>query len=503
MPRYFPDLDTFRSLAREYRVIPVFRQLLADHLTPVGAFAVLGRDDHAFLLESVVGGDRIARYSFIATGPRAVYEAAGSSAMLWRLGYGTERMTTTDPLADLEALFPPTSFHRHPSLPAFTGGLVGFASYDSVRYLEPEKLGAGPHDDRKIPDICFGLYDQLVVFDHVDKTVRVVANAELSAGAGSESDIEAVYRDACRRVDLLVSRLSQPPLSRVGDIDPSTSASLPFESNFSRESFCAAVEKGLEYIRAGDIFQFVPSQRLRVRSSADPLDVYRALRIINPSPYMFFLKSPSATLIGSSPEILCRVKDGVVTSRPLAGTRRRGRTPEEDVALERELLADPKERAEHIMLVDLHRNDVGRVCATGSVSVSEVMSVERYSHVMHIVTDVTGRLAPGRSAMDALRVSLPVGTVSGAPKIRAMQIIDELEPTRRGPYGGGVGYLDFAGNMDICIALRTIVYRQGVYDLQSGAGVVADSVSDSEYEETMSKALALLKAVTLAETGFR
>ena len=257
---------------------------------------------------------------------------------------------------------------------------------------------------------------------------------------------------------------------------------MKYESNFSREAFEAAVRKGQEYIKAGDIFQFVPSQRLRVASKADPFDVYRALRIINPSPFMFYLKSPGCTLIGSSPEILCRVADRKITSRPLAGTRRRGATPEEDKALEVELLADPKERAEHIMLVDLHRNDVGRVSEVGSVQISDVMTVERYSHVMHITTNVTGTLADGYTALDALRVSLPVGTVSGAPKIRAMQIIDELEPTRRGPYGGAVGYLDFAGNMDTCIALRTIVWKNGQFDVQAGAGVVADSVPATEYE---------------------
>jgi anthranilate synthase component 1 len=270
----------------------------------------------------------------------------------------------------------------------------------------------------------------------------------------------------------------------------------------TRQQYEQAVEKGKQYIRAGDIFQFVPSQRLRVQSEAKPFDVYRALRIINPSPFMFFLKTPVCSLIGSSPEILCRVQDGVVTTRPLAGTRRRGTTPEEDAALEQELLADPKERAEHIMLVDLHRNDIGRVAKVGSVKVDDVMTVERYSHVMHITTNVTGELAEGMNAFDALRVSLPVGTVSGAPKIRAMQIIDEVEPTRRGPNGGAVGYVDFSGNMDTCIALRTIVWKNGVYDLQAGAGIVADSVPASEYEETMSKARALLKAVDIAEKGF-
>ncbi len=498
MPRYFPDFETFSQLIETHEVVPVYRQLLADHLTPVSAFGVLGRDSHAFLLESVVGGEHIARFSFIATSPKAVYEAAGPDASLWRTGSGTQRLTTTDPLADLAELLPPRKFYRHPKLPAFTGGLVGYVAYDAVRYYEPEKLNHPPTDDRHLPDVSFGLYGELVVFDQVDKTVRVVANAETAPGV----DAHALYADACRRVDQLVSRLAQPPLSTLGDIDPTGTPTLKVESNFTKTAFCDAVKKGMEYIRAGDIFQFVPSQRLRVPSSASAFDVYRALRIINPSPYMFFLKSPACTLIGSSPEILCRVKDGVLTSRPLAGTRRRGATPEEDKALELELLADPKERAEHIMLVDLHRNDVGRVSVTGSVRVSDVMAVERYSHVMHIVTDVNGQLAGGLTAFDALRVSLPVGTVSGAPKIRAMQIIDELEPTRRGPYGGGVGYLDFAGNMDICIALRTIVHRQGMFDLQCGAGVVADSVPESEYEETMAKARALLKAVELAERGF-
>jgi anthranilate synthase component I len=348
-----------------------------------------------------------------------------------------------------------------------------------------------------LPDLLFGLYGELVIFDHVDKTIKVVANAEISAGGA-----ESAYRDACRRVDELVSRLQQPPLSAIGEIDPGGPLSLAFSANCTRQQYEQMVRTGKEFIKAGDIFQFVPSQRLRVNSSADPFDVYRALRMINPSPFMFYLRSPACTLIGSSPEILCRVSDRVVTSRPLAGTRPRGATQQEDVALERELLADPKERAEHIMLVDLHRNDVGRVAKVGTVKVSDVMSVERYSHVMHITSNVTGELADGLTALDALRVSLPVGTVSGAPKIRAMQIIDELEPTRRGPYGGAVGYLDFAGNMDTCIALRTIVWRNGVFDVQAGAGVVADSVPESEYEETMNKAKAMLKAVEIAQRGF-
>src|SRR3954462_12856949 len=505
MRRYFPDLEQFKLAATDAEIIPVYRQLLADRLTPVSAFEVLGRESHAFLLESVVGGEKIARYSFIAAGPSLVYQVSGGKALIdepvtHRMKSGKAgAFETTDPLADLAKLFPRRKYHHSSALPAFTGGLVGYAGYDTIRYYEGEKLPAPPKDDRRIPDILFGLYNELVVFDHVDKTIKVVANADLPAHNGNA---EAAYRDACRRTDEIVTRLQQPPTSKLGEIDPTAPLSLEFQSNFTRDAFEAAVAKGQEYIKAGDIFQFVPSQRLRVPSDADPFDVYRALRIINPSPFMFYLKSPQCPLIGSSPEILCRVENGKVTSRPLAGTRRRGNTPFEDKALEAELLADPKERAEHIMLVDLHRNDVGRVSRVGSVRVDDVMSVERYSHVMHITSNVTGTLEDGMTALDALRVSLPVGTVSGAPKIRAMQIIDELEPTRRGPYGGAVGYLDFAGNMDTCIALRTIVWRNGMFDVQAGAGVVADSVPSNEYEETLSKAKAMLKAVEIAQKGF-
>ncbi len=502
MRRTFPDPDSFAAAARSADVVPVYRQLLADHLTPVTAFELLGRpDDHAFLLESVVGGEKIGRYSFIATRPTAVYQATGPDAVTVRDGR-TTHSKTADPLADLAALLPPRRFHRDPKLPTFTGGLVGYAGYDAARYYEPDRLTDAPPDDRHLPDVSFGLYGELVAFDHVDKTIKVIANADLTAHGG---DAPAAYADACRRVDALVARLQQPIPNRPGEIDPTGPVTLPYTSNLSREQFEAAVRAGIEYVRAGDIFQFVPSQRLRVHSPADPFDVYRALRVINPSPFMFYLKSPACTLIGSSPEILCRVVDGVVSSRPLAGTRRRGATEAEDRALERELLADPKDRAEHVMLVDLHRNDVGRVSAVGSVTVSEGMTVERYSHVMHITTHVSGRLAEGKTALDALRVSLPVGTVSGAPKIRAMQVIDEVEPTRRGPYGGGVGYLDFAGNLDTCIALRTLVWRPadgGTFDVQAGAGVVADSVPASEYEETVNKARALLKAVEIAQAGF-
>ena len=492
MKRYYPDRTAFDSIPPGPRGtrVPVYRRLLGDRLTPVTAFSLLTDGDaaeHAFLLESVVGGEYVGRYSFLGVGPSRVYEA--------------RRGSNDDPLADLRAFLGDHDYRRDPALPGFTGGLVGYAAYDLVRYYEPTKLGDGPPDDRGLPDVLFGLYDASVIFDHVDKSVRVVAHALLKEG----SDAGAAYEEACRQVDALVDKLAGTPDLSPGEIETGGPLTLEYGANLDRAGYEAAVAAGVEYIKAGDIFQFVPSRRLRVKSAAKPLDVYRALRVINPSPFMVYLRTPACTLIGNSPEILCRVHAGVVTTRPLAGTRRRGRTPAEDDALAAELLADPKERAEHTMLVDLHRNDVGRVAKVGTVYIDDLMSVEKYSHVMHIVTNVVGELDPQYDALDALRVSLPVGTVSGAPKVRAMQIIDEVEPTRRGPYGGAVGHLDFSGDMDTCIALRTIVYRDadgGTYDVQAGAGVVADSVPASEYEEVMNKATAMLKAVEAAEKGF-
>ncbi len=506
MPRYFPDLESFTTLADGMDVVPVYRQLLSDHLSPVTAFEVLGRDANAFLLESVVGGEKIGRHSFIATNPSALYTAIHGEASIVRMGKPAERFSTSDPLADLSKMLPPRKVATLPGLPTFTGGLVGYAAYDLIRYYESEKLSAAPKDDRGLPDVLFGLYNELVIFDNVDKTIKVVANAFVDRDAVGSEEKSAryaeAYRDASRRVDRIVQLLQQPSSTRLGEVDPHAPLTLNFSSNLSKEQYEAGVAKGIEYIKAGDIFQFVPSMRLRVSSQANPFDVYRALRIVNPSPYMFFLKTPMCCLIGSSPEVLCSVQDRKVTTRPLAGTRRRGKTKLEDQALEKELLADPKERAEHIMLVDLHRNDIGRVCEIGSVVVDDCMSVERYSHVMHISSNVTGTLAADKDSFDALRVSLPVGTVSGAPKIRAMQIIDEVEPTRRGPYGGAVGYFDFAGNTDTCIALRTMVWRNGSFDVQAGAGVVADSIPASEYEECKNKAMALLKSVEIATNGF-
>ncbi|MBN1343062.1 MAG: anthranilate synthase component I [Phycisphaerae bacterium] len=507
--RFLPNQDELATLAGQGNTVPVYCQLLSDNLTPVTAFArVSAQSDHAFLLESVVGGEKIGRYSFIAARPFKTFEATRDRVVIEYPSQGTrEESRAEDPLAVLEAHVARHRAVHLPELPRFCGGAVGYAGYDMVRY--DEHLPNAPEDDRGLPDLLFGLYDTMVLFDHVNKTIKVVGLAHIG-----RHGVEKAYEGACRRIQETVEALSQPRMSQVGTIATEDQPTLPFTSNFRREDFERGVEACKEYIRAGDIFQVVLSQRLCVETDADPFNVYRALRVVNPSPFMFYLKNPSCTLVGSSPEIMCRVEDGIVTNRPLAGTRRRGRTEAEDKGLEQELLADPKERAEHIMLVDLGRNDVGRVAKLGSVKLTDVMAIERYSHVMHISSEVQGTLGEGKTAFDALRAALPVGTVSGAPKVRAMEIIDEFEPTRRGPYAGAVGYMDFAGNMDTCIALRTMVVmdnrrfvdtpakRYRVY-MQAGCGIVADSVPASEYEETISKARALLKAVEAAETGFQ
>lgn len=497
-----PRIEDFERLAEQGNTIPVYCQLLADNLTPVTAFSAVARDSqHAFLLESVVGGEKIARYSFLAADPRTTFEATREQVTITAAGGSVIKESSSDPVSRLSQIVSQYRAVHLPELPRFAGGAVGYAGYDVIRYYEP--LPDSPTDDRRLPDLLFGLYDTMVVFDHVTKTVLVISHAHVDA-----EGVRGGYEAACARVAATVEKLSGSQSMGVGRIERRGDPTMAFESNFERADFERAVEGCKEYIRAGDIFQVVLSQRLKAMTSADPFNIYRALRVVNPSPFMFYVKSPRVILVGASPEIMCRVEDGVITNRPLAGTRKRGACEEEDKALEAELLADPKERAEHIMLVDLGRNDVGRVAELGSVTLSDVMAVERYSHVMHISSTVQGTLAAGCSAFDALRVSLPVGTVSGAPKVRAMQIIDEFEPTRRGPYAGAVGYVDFAGNMDTCIALRTMVVTPGdifgkhaVY-IQAGAGIVADSVPASEYEETINKAKGMLRAIEIAETGF-
>jgi anthranilate synthase component 1 len=494
--RHRPTFEEFVELARGATVVPIYRQLIGDTLTPVSAFCKIQEGDWSFLFESVVGGERLGRYSFLGSGPFLRFQAFGRRVVIQQTpgaaasGHEQEH---PDPLRLLEERLSAYRAPHLPELPRFCGGAVGYAGYDTVRYVE--RLPRPPADDRGLPDLCFAFYDRMVIFDHLYKTVAAVAHAHVD-----RADLLGSYQSACDRVDRLVERLHQGVADlQLTDIEPVGETNFSYRSNFEPAAFEAAVARCKEYIKAGDIFQVVLSQRLQTETRARPFDIYRALRVVNPSPFLIYLKAGPLCLVGSSPEIMARVEGDRLIIRPLAGTRRRGRTEEEDERLAAELLADPKERAEHIMLVDLGRNDVGRVAQYGTVQLSDVLTVERYSHVMHLSSTVTGRLQPGKSAFDALRSCLPAGTLSGAPKVRAMEIIDELEPHRRGPYGGAVGYIDFSGNMDTCIALRTLVIKGQTVYLQAGAGIVHDSVPELEREETLNKARGLLRALELAE----
>jgi len=505
-PKYHPTFDEYRALAGRWSVVPIYRVLLSDTLTPVLAFRkVADERSNSFLFESVVGGEKVGRYSFVGSEPFLHFEAYEGHVKLEVLG--PERRganlpepferDSQDPLAELEQLLSLYRAPHLPGLPRFSSGAVGYLAYDAVRYIE--HLPNAPPDDRKLPDVAFDFYDVMVIFDHICKTVAVTACAHVPADT-TEAKLKQAYEDACKRIDRMVQRLEQPANQlALADVDPGGPVSRQFRSNFTRQKFEDAVRRCKDYIRAGDVFQVVISQRLETETTASPFQVYRTLRVVNPSPFMFYLVPGRTCLVGSSPEIMVRAEDDLITIRPLAGTRRRGATDEEDRALAAELLADPKERAEHVMLVDLGRNDVGRIARYRTVQLSDVMTVERYSHVMHITSNVTGRLAPGKTPLDALRACLPAGTVSGAPKVRAMEIIDEIEPHRRGPYAGAVGYVDFTGNMDTCIALRTMVFLDNKVYLQAGAGIVYDSVPSREYEETINKAKGLLKAIEIAE----
>jgi anthranilate synthase component 1 len=494
--RYRPTFEEFVELAKGYSLVPVYRQLIGDTLTPVSAFCKIQEGDWSFLFESVVGGEVVGRYSFLGSLPFLRFQAHDKRVKLEPIKERgkAEEFDHPDPLRLLEEKLTAYRAPHVAGLPRFCGGAVGFAGYDAVRYVE--HLPNAPKDDRQLPDLCFAFYDRMVIFDHINKTIAAVVHAHVDP-----TNYKKSYFDACERVDRLVERLQQGVADlQLTDVAPRGEVKVPFRSNFAPGAYEQAVEKCKEYIKAGDIFQVVLSQRLQTETRARPFDIYRTLRVINPSPFMFYLKAGPLCLVGSSPEIMVRVEGDKVTIRPLAGTRKRGQTEEEDQRLAAELLADPKERAEHIMLVDLGRNDVGRVARYGSVQLSDVMTIERYSHVMHICSTVSGTLQQGKSAFDALRSCLPAGTLSGAPKVRAMEIIDEQEPHRRGPYGGAVGYVDFSGNMDTCITLRTLVLLGQTAYIQAGAGIVADSVPEKECEETLNKAMGLLRALEMAET---
>jgi anthranilate synthase component 1 len=475
---YHPTPEEFKALGKRENLVPVYREVAAGEETPVSAYLKVKRGGYSFLLESVEGGKQVARYSFIGTEPYRVLS--------------TREGDKTDPLNLIAEEMNQHRLVAAGGLPDFCGGAVGYLAYETIRRLE--ELPSPDSDPLNLPESVFMFADTLLIFDHANNKIKIVSHAR------PDGATESAYKTAIHKIDDLANRLeqplkhSQPPKSNT----PTQPAQI--SSNLTREEFEANVEKARQYITEGEAIQIVLSQRLSRRTSAPPFEIYRALRDINPSPYMFFLDLKDFQLIGSSPEILVRAVNGTATTRPLAGTRPRGKTKLEDARLEKELRNDEKERAEHIMLVDLGRNDIGRVSLPGTVKVSELMDVERYSHVMHLVTNVEGRLRPELTPFDALRACFPAGTVSGAPKIRAMEAIAELEPDKRGPYAGCVGYFSFSGGMDTAITIRTIITTNGTAHVQAGAGIVYDSVPAREYKETLSKARALLKAIEEAET---
>ncbi len=489
-----PDLDAFRELAMSRRVIPVTRRLLADGETPVGLYRKLAREQTGtFLLESAENGRVWSRYSFVGARCAATLTERDGAAV-W-LGHAPAGLPTGgDPLSALRDSVATLHTEALPGLPPLTGGLVGYIAYDAVRRLE--RLPELATDDLHVPEIGFLLATDLAVLDHQDGSVLLIANA--INWDDSEERVDEAYADAVARLDRMTSDLAEPAPATVASYD--TTVEPAYERRRSTEDYVAAVERAKEEIKAGEAFQVVPSQRFEMATDASPLDVYRLLRVTNPSPYMYLLRFDGFDIVGSSPEALVKVTGDRASMHPIAGSRWRGATPEEDAALAADLLADEKERAEHLMLVDLARNDLGRVCVPGSVEVVDFMSVERYSHVMHIVSSVVGTLRPEHSAYDVLAASFPAGTLSGAPKPRAMELIEELEPTRRGLYGGVVGYIDFAGDLDTAIAIRTALMRDGRAYVQAGAGVVADSDPYAEDHECVNKAMAVLRAVATAAT---
>jgi anthranilate synthase component 1 len=503
---YSPSQDEFAALAAKGNLVPVTRKLLADVETPVSAYLKIRGQGESFLFESVEGGEHLGRYSFAGCNPRSVIRQTGTLVECLQNGKVVESFaiqprsapkksgTVRDGLEVVEQALKRYRPVTLPGLPRFTGGAVGFIGYEFIHDIEPV-VPRPPSDDLHTPTLYFLIADELLIFDRVNQTLTVLVNAFLDE---FDSPSEA-YENAVAEIERLVSLLEQPMASLPVNV-PSDAPSVAFESNTPREKFFANVSKSKEYISAGDIIQVVGSQRFSAKMTASPLDVYRAARTINPSPYMFLLELEGFSLVGASPEIHVRCEEGKVEIRPIAGTRPRGKTPEEDLANEKELLADPKERAEHVMLVDLARNDIGRVCDFGSVQVRELMVIERYSHVMHIVSEIEGALASGRTPYDLIRATFPAGTLSGAPKIRAMQIISEFEQTARGPYGGCVGYFSFSGNLDCCITIRTALLKDGRAYIQAGGGWVNDSVPESEFQETINKSKAMVKAIELAET---
>ncbi|MCR4293288.1 MAG: anthranilate synthase component I [Candidatus Kuenenia sp.] len=492
MNNYYPSLEEFKQLASANNIVPVYRQLFADSLTPVSAFQKIADSKHAFLLESAAGGEKISRYSILGSDPFLEFTTRGTNVEILRKNGNNEKIQTTDPLAILEREMSRLRPVKIKELPDFFCCAVGYIGYDAIRYYE--NLPDMPKDDLFLADIRILFYDTIIVFDHLTKTIKIVCSAY-----ADNNELEALYKESIKRIDGVIEKLRTPVMSLSDDITTDKETRRSFCSNFERKDFLSAVDRCKEYIRAGDIFQVVISQRFQTETEAEPFNIYRVLRVINPSPYMFYLKMDDLYLIGSSPEVMVKVDGKKVIVRPIAGTRKRGLSDDEDEKLAGELIEDPKERAEHIMLLDLGRNDVGRVSRYNTVRIEEKMVIEKYSHVMHITSSICGELDDSKSAFDALRTCLPAGTLSGAPKIRAMQIIDELEPTKRGPYGGAVGYFDFFGNINTCITIRTIVLKDKHAYIQAGAGIVADSIPEREFDETVNKAKGMMLAIEIAE----
>jgi anthranilate synthase component 1 len=501
-----PTLDEFLQLAKQGNLIPVTRRLLADIETPLSAYRKIRGQGESFLFESVEGGEHLGRYSFVGCNPRAVIKQTSNRIEVVENGKVVEKFAIPAPgkepcencvkdgLEVVERVMKKYRAVAVSGLPRFTGGAVGFIGYEFIHDVEPV-VPRPPKDELGTPTMYFLIADQLLIFDRVAQTIIVLVNAVLEDSGSAEE----AYENAIGEIERIVSLLEQPSEHRPVSV-PSEVPSLAFNSNVAKEKFLTNVQASKKFITGGDIIQVVGSQRFSVETKASPMDVYRAVRSVNPSPYMFLLELNGFSLVGASPEIHVRCEDNKVEIRPIAGTRRRGKTPDEDAALEKELLADPKERAEHVMLVDLARNDIGRVCDFGSVKVRDLMIIERYSHVMHIVSSVEGKLSNGKTNYDLMRATFPAGTVSGAPKIRAMQIISDLEGTTRGPYAGCVGYFSFNGNLDTCITIRTALLKDGKAYVQAGGGWVNDSEPEAEFQETVNKSKAMLKAVALAET---
>jgi anthranilate synthase component 1 len=497
---YYPSQSEFLKLAGQGNLIPVTRRVLADIETPLSAYRKIRGQGESFLFESVEGGEHLGRYSFVGCNPRSIIRQTGSKVDVIENGKITESFAigqdARDGLDVIEKVMRRYQPVPIPGLPRFSGGAVGFLGYEFIHDIEPV-VPRPPQDELNTPALYFLIADELLVFDRVAQTITILVNAVLEGKTPDEA-----YEEATGEIDRLLSLLEQPLEHLPVDV-PRETPEIPFASNVPRETFLQNVERAKKYISAGDIIQVVGSQRFSTPVRASAVDIYRAARSINPSPYMFLLELEGFSLVGASPETHVRCEDRLVEIRPIAGTSRRGQTEAEDRALEKELLANPKERAEHVMLVDLARNDIGRVCDFGSVQVKDLMIIERYSHVMHIVSQVEGTLRTDRTPYDLMRATFPAGTLSGAPKIRAMQIISEMEQTARGPYGGCVGYFSFNGNLDCCITIRTALIKDGIAYVQAGGGWVYDSVPEAEFQETVNKAKAMLKAVAMAENFSR